>query len=88
MSVEQAKRLKEVERENARLCKAIADLTLDKLILEKAGKENLCALYTGAAVSRRWRSVWEYQNEGRARRCTSTGRCSAGCLESSRMKQP
>ena len=40
MRVEQAKRLKEVERENMRLRKAIADLTLDKLILEEAAKEN------------------------------------------------
>ncbi len=32
MRLEQAKRLKEVERENARLRKAVADLTLDKLI--------------------------------------------------------
>ncbi len=36
----QAKRLKEVERENLRLRKAVADLTLDKLILEEAAKGN------------------------------------------------
>lgn len=40
MRVEQAKRLREVERENARLRKAVADLTLDKLILEEAAKGN------------------------------------------------
>lgn len=40
MNVDQAKRLKEVERENARLRKAVADLTLDKLILEEAAKGN------------------------------------------------
>lgn len=40
MRVEQAKRLKEVECENARLRKAVADLTLDKLILEEAVKGN------------------------------------------------
>jgi len=40
MRVDQAKRLKEVERENARLRKAVADLTLDKLILEEAAKGN------------------------------------------------
>lgn len=40
MKVEQAKRLKEVERENSRLRKAVADLTLDKLILEEAAKGN------------------------------------------------
>ena len=31
MNVSQAKRLKELERENARLRRAVSDLTLDKL---------------------------------------------------------
>jgi putative transposase len=34
MKIDQAKRLKELERENARLKRAVADLTLDKLILQ------------------------------------------------------
>lgn len=36
MEVSQAQRLKELERENGRLKKAVADLTLDKLILNEA----------------------------------------------------
>jgi transposase-like protein len=40
MSVSQAKRLKELERENERLRKAISDLTLDKMILKEAAKGN------------------------------------------------
>jgi putative transposase len=40
MSVSQARRLKELERENARLRKAVADLTLDKMILQEAGRGN------------------------------------------------
>jgi putative transposase len=40
MSVSQARRLKELGRENARLRKAVADLTLDKLILQEAGRGN------------------------------------------------
>lgn len=36
MKIEQAKKLKELEKENARLKKAVADLTLDKLILKEA----------------------------------------------------
>ena len=35
-----ARRLKELERENGRLKRAVADLTLDKLIVEEAAKEN------------------------------------------------
>jgi len=40
MKVDQAKRLKELERENVRLKRAIADLTLDKLILKEAAEGN------------------------------------------------
>jgi len=40
MGVNQARRLKELERENARLKRAIADLTLDNLILKEASKGN------------------------------------------------
>ena len=36
MKVSQARRLKELERENGRLKKAVAELTLDKLILKEA----------------------------------------------------
>ncbi len=41
MTTAQAKRLKELERENSRLRKAVADLTLDKLILQEAAKGNV-----------------------------------------------
>ena len=40
MKVSQARRLKELEGENGRLKRAVADLTLDKLILEEAAKGN------------------------------------------------
>ena len=40
VKVSQARRLKELERENGRLKRAVADLTLDKLILEEAAKGN------------------------------------------------
>ena len=38
---DQVKRLKDLETENQRLRKAIADLTLDKLILQEAARGNL-----------------------------------------------
>ncbi len=38
MQVSQAKRLKELETENARLKKAVAELTLDKLILKEVAE--------------------------------------------------
>ena len=38
MSVPQAKRLKELEKENERLRKAVSDLALDKMILKEAAR--------------------------------------------------
>jgi putative transposase len=40
MSVSQARRLKELEQENGRLRRAVADLTLDKQILKEAARGN------------------------------------------------
>ena len=40
MKVSQAKRLKELEKENTRLRRAVSDLTLDKLILQEAARGN------------------------------------------------
>ncbi len=40
MRVSQAKHLKELERENSRLRRAVSDLTLDKVILEEAARGN------------------------------------------------
>ena len=40
LKVSQAKRMKELEQENSRLKKAVADLTLDKLVLREALEGN------------------------------------------------
>jgi cell division protein FtsB len=40
MHIEQAKRLKELEQENSRLKKLVADLSLDKAILTEAARGN------------------------------------------------
>src|SRR5664279_5642121 len=40
LKVSQAKRLKDLERENARLRRAVSDLTLDKLIAQEASRGN------------------------------------------------
>ena len=40
MGVDQARRLRELEKENQRLRRAVSDLTLDKLILAEAAKGN------------------------------------------------
>ena len=40
LKVNQARRLKELEQENARLRRAVSDLTLDRLILKEAAEGN------------------------------------------------
>ena len=40
LKVDQARRLKELEQENTRLKRAVADMTLDKLILKEAAEGN------------------------------------------------
>jgi hypothetical protein len=40
LKTSQVKRLKELEAENQRLRRAVADLTLDKLILQEASRGN------------------------------------------------
>jgi transposase-like protein len=41
MRIEQAKRLKELEQENTRLKRLVADLSLDNAILKEASRGNL-----------------------------------------------
>ena len=40
LKLDQVKRLRELERENARLRKAVADLTLEKVVLKEAASGN------------------------------------------------
>ena len=40
LKVDQARRLKELDRENSRLRRAVADLTLEKLVLKEAAEGN------------------------------------------------
>ncbi len=40
MQVDQAKRLKELEQENAKLKRLVAELSLDKLVLKDIASEN------------------------------------------------
>jgi transposase-like protein len=40
LKLDQARRLKELERENSRLRRAVADLTVEKLVLKEAAEGN------------------------------------------------
>jgi hypothetical protein len=48
---DQVKRLKDLEKENDRLRKAVSDLTLEKLILKEAASGNFRALLGAVAAS-------------------------------------
>jgi|PlaIllAssembly_1097288.scaffolds.fasta_scaffold278325_2 transposase-like protein len=56
IEVSQAKRFKELQKENSRLKRSVAELTLDKLILKEALEENTERLLmptTGATPSKK-----------------------------------
>ena len=53
MKTDQVKRLKALEVENARLRRAVSDLTLDKLILSEAARGNFQALPVAGPASPR-----------------------------------
>jgi transposase-like protein len=52
LQTNQVKRIKDLEQENARLRKAISDLTLDKLIFQEAYKGNLLTPFSPPGVYR------------------------------------
>src|SRR4029079_892879 len=54
VKTDQAKRLKDLERENARLKKLLAEAELDKAILREAASPNFCARSGGG----RWLTTW------------------------------
>ena len=52
LKTDQARRMKDLEKENLRLRRAISDLTLDKLILQEAARGNLLTPRAAAALHR------------------------------------
>src|ERR687894_702557 len=73
----QVKRLKELEAENARLRRAVSDLTLDKQILQEAARGNFWAPRAGAPVSSTSAVCCRFPSAAPARRSGSTARRSA-----------
>src|SRR4029453_8611392 len=77
LKLDQVRRLKELEAENTRLRKAVADLTLEKLIIKEAAAVNCGALLVVGAASGMW---WQSSAcpSGRRAGCSgSTARPSA-----------
>ena len=76
---EQVKRLKELEKENERLRKAVSDLTLEKLILREAASGNFYAPPAVAAASSRSGASSRSRNASLVGSWGSIARRSARC---------
>src|ERR671911_3160241 len=74
---DQVKRLKELEAENARLRRAVSDLTLDKQILAEAARGNFQAPRAGAPASSTSAVCCPSPSAAPARRSAGTARRSA-----------
>lgn len=65
MKADEMKRLKDLERENARLKALVAELSLDKAILQEAARGNSCARPEDGRPSPRWWWPWASPSVGR-----------------------
>jgi putative transposase len=63
LSIDQAKKLKKLALENARFKRAVADLTLDKLILKEAAEGNFQALHVAESVLITFDRFWMFMNK-------------------------
>ena len=79
LNIDQARRLKQLEQENARLKRTVADLALDKQILKEAAGGNFYALLVDASMlNASSRYCLESQSEELAESLSSQDRHSAG----------
>jgi putative transposase len=62
LSIDQARKLKKLEIENARPRRAVADLTLDKLILKEVAEGNFRALHVVENVLITFGRFWMFMN--------------------------
>ena len=79
LKTDQARRMKDLEKENGRLRRAISDLTLDKLILQEAARGNFCALRGAGAASIMFGSCCRRPSGGYAAYSGNIDRRSASC---------
>jgi len=84
---DQAKRLKELEKENARLRKAVSDLTLDKLILKEVLEGNYSAPPAAGRASIISKPGWVSRNERLVWSLANIARPNAGHREAGMMKR-
>ena len=61
LQVDQAKRMKEMEKENARLRRAVSDLTVDNQILKEVAREIFYTLKEAQILIEKWRNYYNKQ---------------------------
>lgn len=71
---QEARRLKKLEQENARLKKMVADLMLDKEMLKELAEGNFQARRVGVMPWRNWKNRSRFRNAGLAKCRDSTVR--------------
>jgi putative transposase len=86
MSRDQLKRLRELEAEITRLRRAVSDLTLDKMILAGAARENFQALSAAGSASTMCGKPSAYRSTGFAAHWVGIARRSARCPVACRTK--
>jgi putative transposase len=87
LKVDQVRRMKELEREKARLKRAVAELTLDKQILKEAAEGKYQAPSAAGPVSATCRARSASPNAGPAAPSVSRARRSAVCAASGTMRR-
>ena len=87
LRVDQAKRLKELERENSRLKRLVADQALDNAMLRDVAAGNFCARPSGAGRHPTARTRTRCRSGGPARSPARRGRHSATCPGRPRMRR-
>ena len=86
LKTDQVRRLKELETENARLRRAVADLTLDKLILKEAASGNYGAPRGAASASSTFETSSRSPSAAPAQRSASIARRSASARGAGRTR--
>ena len=89
LQIDQAKRLKELEQENAKLKRLVANLSLDKVVLENFARGNFEARNGGGVrLSMRVRSMGSVSGERAIWRSSQEGEISACFLFAATDKPP
>ena len=87
LRMDQARRFKQLEKENARLKKLLAEMAIDNAIVKEVAEGNFWARRVAARLQTRSSASWASRSGRRVGRWASRARASATVLGCGRMKQ-